>query len=56
MFSSLECGLLRFSSTNAMPIVCTQLCGLGHYNMKAYLEVKSQKDYDAWIKQQAALQ
>jgi len=24
--------------------------------MKAYLEVKSQEDYDAWIKQQAALQ
>jgi cytochrome c oxidase subunit 2 len=37
-------------------IVCTQLCGLGHYNMKAYLEVKSPEDYDAWIKQQAALQ
>jgi cytochrome c oxidase subunit II len=37
-------------------IVCTQLCGLGHYNMKAYLEVKSQPDYDAWLKQQAALQ
>ncbi len=37
-------------------IVCTQLCGLGHYNMKAYLEVKSQEDFDAWLKQQAALQ
>jgi len=37
-------------------IVCTQLCGLGHYNMKAYLEVKSQEDYDTWIKQQGALQ
>src|SRR5271169_5121425 len=37
-------------------IVCTQLCGLGHYNMKAYLEVKSPEDYDSWIKQQAALQ
>jgi cytochrome c oxidase subunit II len=37
-------------------IVCTQLCGLGHYNMKAYLEVKSQEDYDTWLKQQAALQ
>lgn len=37
-------------------IVCTQLCGLGHYNMKAYLEVMSQEDYDTWIKQQAALQ
>jgi cytochrome c oxidase subunit 2 len=37
-------------------IVCTQLCGLGHYNMKAYLEVMSQSDFDGWLKQQAALQ
>jgi cytochrome c oxidase subunit 2 len=37
-------------------IVCTQLCGLGHYNMKAYISVMSQPDFDAWLKQQAALQ
>src|SRR6201988_1865923 len=37
-------------------IVCTQLCGLGHYNMKAYLEVMSPEDFDSWLKQQAALQ
>jgi cytochrome c oxidase subunit 2 len=49
---------LHFTATKIgkYEIVCTQLCGLGHYNMKAYLEVKSQEDYDAWIKQQAALQ
>jgi cytochrome c oxidase subunit 2 len=35
-------------------IVCTQLCGLGHYNMKAYLNVKSQEDYEKWLKDQAA--
>jgi cytochrome c oxidase subunit II len=34
-------------------IVCTQLCGLGHYNMKAYMEVLSQADYDQWLKTQA---
>lgn len=34
-------------------IVCTQLCGLGHYNMKAYLNVMSQADYDKWLKDQA---
>ena len=34
-------------------IVCTQLCGLGHYNMKAYLSVMSQADYDKWLKDQA---
>ncbi len=37
-------------------IVCTQLCGLGHYTMTAYLEVMSQPDYENWLKQQAALQ
>jgi cytochrome c oxidase subunit II len=37
-------------------IVCTQLCGLGHYNMKAYLSVMSQEDYEKWLKQQAANQ
>ena len=34
-------------------IVCTQLCGLGHYNMKAYLNVMSQTDYEAWLKSQS---
>jgi len=42
--------------TGRFEIVCTQLCGLGHYNMKAYLEVMSQADFDSWLKQQAALQ
>ncbi|MGA8153631.1 MAG: cytochrome C oxidase subunit II [Terriglobales bacterium] len=37
-------------------IVCTQLCGLGHYNMKAYLYVYSQEDFDNWLKKEAALQ
>jgi len=37
-------------------IVCTQLCGLGHSNMKAYLEVMTQQDFDNWLKQQAANQ
>jgi len=49
---------IHFTATKIgkFEIVCTQLCGLGHYNMKAYLEVMSQEDFDAWIKQQAALQ
>src|SRR6202521_6118953 len=37
-------------------IVCTQLCGLGHYNMRAYLEVMSQADFDKWLTQEAAMQ
>ena len=49
---------IHFTATKVgkYEIVCTQLCGLGHYNMKAYLNVMSQPDYDAWIKQQAAMQ
>jgi len=37
-------------------IVCTQLCGLGHYNMKAYLNVLSQEDFDSWMKQKVSEQ
>ncbi len=37
-------------------IVCTQLCGLGHYNMKAYLNVMAQDDFEKWMKQKASEQ
>jgi cytochrome c oxidase subunit II len=49
---------LHFTATKIgkYEIVCTQLCGLGHYNMKAYLYVMSQDDYDQWLKKEAALQ
>ena len=34
-------------------ILCTQLCGLGHYNMRAFLSVLSQEDFDKWLKDKA---
>jgi heme/copper-type cytochrome/quinol oxidase subunit 2 len=34
--------------------VCTQLCGLGHSRMHSYLNVVSDADYDAFLKQQAS--
>jgi cytochrome c oxidase subunit 2 len=34
-------------------IVCSQLCGLGHYSMRAYLDVMSLQDFDDWMKKQA---
>jgi len=37
-------------------IVCTQLCGLGHYKMHSLLNVVSQSDYDAFLKRQALVQ
>jgi cytochrome c oxidase subunit 2 len=49
---------LHFTATRAVKkeIVCTQLCGLGHYNMRAYLEVMPQEQFDQWMRDQAALQ
>ena len=44
------------TQTGRFEIVCTQLCGLGHYNMKAYLSVLSQQEYEQWIKDKAAQQ
>jgi cytochrome c oxidase subunit 2 len=37
-------------------IACNQLCGLGHYNMRAFLDVMSEEDYQKWLVQQASLQ
>ncbi len=36
--------------TGKYEIVCTQLCGLGHYSMRAYLEVMAQDEFNAWLK------
>src|SRR5580693_10744998 len=49
---------LHFTATQTghFEILCTQLCGLGHYNMKAYLNVLSQEDFDKWLKQKASEQ
>jgi len=32
---------------------CAELCGLGHYRMRAQVVVHTQEDYDAWMKQAA---
>ena len=49
---------LHFTATKVVKkeIVCTQLCGLGHYNMRAYLEVMPQEQFDQWLRDQAAQQ
>ncbi len=36
------------------PVVCAELCGLGHSVMRSRVRVVEQGDYDAWLKQQAA--
>jgi cytochrome c oxidase subunit 2 len=43
---------VRFTAvhTGRYEIVCTQLCGLGHYNMRAYLDVMQPDEFNAWLK------
>jgi cytochrome c oxidase subunit 2 len=47
---------LHFTATKIgqYEIVCTQLCGLGHYRMRSFLNVVSDSDYQTWLKQQAS--
>ena len=35
-------------------IACAELCGLGHDNMRSFLQVMSDDDYQKWLKEQAA--
>jgi cytochrome c oxidase subunit II len=35
-------------------VACAELCGLGHYRMRAFLSVKSEADYQQWLSEQAA--
>jgi cytochrome c oxidase subunit II len=37
-------------------IVCAQLCGLGHYSMKATMTVGTQAEFDSWFKETSELQ
>jgi cytochrome c oxidase subunit II len=37
-------------------IVCTQLCGLGHYKMRAFLQVLTSQDFEKWLQTQAEAQ
>jgi cytochrome c oxidase subunit II len=41
------------TKTGKFEIVCTQLCGLGHYGMRAFLEVLPQDQFDQWLKAQS---
>ncbi|MBV9710179.1 MAG: cytochrome c oxidase subunit II [Ktedonobacteraceae bacterium] len=35
-------------------LACNQLCGSGHYNMKAQIEVVSKQEFDKWYKEKSA--
>ena len=37
------------------PVICTELCGLGHAIMRSNARVLSQADYNAWVEEQKRL-
>jgi len=47
---------IHFTATapGSYAILCTQLCGSGHYRMNATLRVVSQQDFDRWLSQHEA--
>lgn len=47
---------LHFTATQVAKkeIVCTQLCGLGHFNMRAYIEVIPEQQFAQWLNDQSA--
>lgn len=41
--------------TGNYEIICGQLCGLGHYNMRAAMIVDTKEDFEAWTKEMVEL-
>jgi cytochrome c oxidase subunit II len=37
--------------TGEYELICGQLCGSNHYNMRAVVKVDTQEEYDSWIKE-----
>jgi cytochrome c oxidase subunit 2 len=37
------------------PVICTELCGLGHALMRSQVRVLSRADFDAWVEEQQRL-
>ena len=39
--------------TGSYEVACAELCGLGHYRMRAFLEVMEEADYQQWLSENA---
>ncbi len=44
------------TKTGRYEIACAELCGLGHYKMRAFFQVQSQEDFDKWLQSMAEAQ
>ena len=38
--------------TGTFDILCFELCGIGHHEMRGILVIESQSDYEAWLGEQ----
>jgi cytochrome c oxidase subunit 2 len=47
--------ILHFTAieTGKYEVACAELCGLGHYKMKSFMDVFSQEDYEKWLTERA---
>lgn len=43
------------TKTGKFEIACAQLCGLGHYRMKGFLNVETKQEFEAWLASQKAV-
>jgi cytochrome c oxidase subunit 2 len=44
------------TQTGRYEIACAELCGLGHYKMRAFFEVMTEQDYQKWLQNMASAQ
>jgi cytochrome c oxidase subunit 2 len=49
---------IHFTATQVgrYEIACAELCGLGHYRMRAFLQVMTEDDFEKWLANMAAAQ
>lgn len=40
------------TQTGRYELACAELCGLGHYRMRAFVEVHTEEDYQRWLVEQ----
>jgi cytochrome c oxidase subunit 2 len=41
------------SQTGRYEVPCSELCGLGHYQMRTFLDVMSEADFQTWLQENA---
>ena len=44
------------TKTGRYELACAELCGLGHYKMRAFVDVMTQEDFEKWLQNMAAAQ